>query len=90
MFFVRQEKQSIAHYGVAFDITDSDAKSKVEKIENVAVTDASGAGVLPSQAAAWRVQTRTGRYLVCINRNGGAVRAGEMEISELLSVARLP
>jgi hypothetical protein len=90
MFFVRQEKQSGARYGVAFDISAPDAKSEVTKVENVGVTDARGTGVLPAQAAAWRVQTTNGSYLVCINRSGGAVRAGEVETEATLSVSRLP
>lgn len=48
-----------------------------------------GLGVLPAQAAAWRVQTKTGSYLMCINRSGGAVRAGEVEKKEILFVARM-
>jgi hypothetical protein len=90
MFFVRQEKKSTAQFGVAFDISASDAKSGIEKVENVTVTDARGKGVLPAQAAAWRVQTTSGSYLICINRSGGAVRAGEIETEATLSVSRLP
>jgi hypothetical protein len=90
MFFVRQEKQSVARYGVAFDISAPDAKSEITTVENVPVTNAAAMGVLPSQAAAWRVQTTTGNYLILINRSGGAVRAGEIETTEMLSVSRLP
>ena len=90
MFFVRQEKKNAARYGVAFDITKPDGESEIENVENVDVTDKNGAGVATAQATAWRVQTKTGRYLVCINRSGGAVKAGNIETKEMLTVARLP
>jgi hypothetical protein len=90
MFFVRQEKKSTAQFGVAFDISAPEAKSEIAKVENVAVTDARGTGVLPAQAAAWRVQTTNGSYLICINRSGGAVHAEKTETAEILSVTRLP
>jgi len=80
MFFVRREKCSTAQFGAAFDITTLDEKSCIQKVENISITE---------KTAAWRVQTVNGKYLIIINRGGGAVRADGFETKEMLYVARM-
>lgn len=89
MAFVRQEKRQTASFGAAFDISKPDGGSTVQDIQNIPVTAANGESLLSAKAAAWRVQTTHGSYLVLINRSGGAVRAGDGETKEMLHVVRL-
>jgi hypothetical protein len=88
MFFVRQEKRSTAQFGAAFDITAPNKKSDIQKVENISVTDLNGKSITPGKAAAWRVQTSIGNYLIIINRSRGTVRAGDIETEEMLYVAK--
>lgn len=87
LFFVRQENCDTAQFAAAFDVTAPGEKSGIQQVETVAVTGAGGKLLQPWQAAAWRVQTATGKYLVLVNRSGGAVRADEVETEERLHVA---
>ena len=87
MFFVRQQKCSTAQFGAAFDITAPDEKSYIQKVENISVADLNGRLIPLEKAAAWRVQTVNGKYLVIINRSGDAVRVDGLETKEILDVA---
>jgi hypothetical protein len=80
MFFVRRQKTSTAQFGAAFDIVAPDEKNCIQKVENIPITE---------KAAAWRVQMANGKYLIVINRSGGAVRADDFETKETLYVARM-
>jgi hypothetical protein len=88
MFFVRQENRSTAQFGAAFDITPPDEKSEIQKVENISVTDLNGKSIAPERAAAWRVQTANGKYLIIINRSDGVVRVGDIETNKILYVAK--
>jgi|GEM_PF-1210940 len=90
MLFVRQENQSGAQFGVAFDISVPDGVSAVKNVATLPVTNATGVAVPFSHAVAWQVETATASYVIILNRSGGAVRTKQIETSENLHIVKLP
>jgi hypothetical protein len=89
MMVIRQEQRGSARFGVAFDVAPVGGTSCVEEVVALSVTGSGGRPVETSRAAAWRITTDSGGYLVLINRTGGAVAAAGVTSGDRLVVRRL-
>jgi hypothetical protein len=82
-FFVRQPGRSTAAFGVALDSAPLDGASAVRTVERLPLAAA-------RRAAAWRVTTTGGSYLVAINRTGKPLQVAGQRVADELLVCRLP